>query len=379
MTATRLPGLKPLYRGFYLGPKDRPLFASPVFFSLAHVGLMSVSQIKKTLKQLKDVTLEDLRDIAEKRWGSTEIIDDQPVKKASVSLRGTLSMDVTSQTGNTHQITIYNPYEDSINSLMVQGGTRFYQNTLARNRHVSEGLEHDKRFLYNLRQRFGSTEDYAVSTGILDYTHAVALTYFANNSVKGKDSTRAPFLPYRFTDFSALDFLVSLEDMSLSNAEVQLIGSKILTPGMIRSYKNQKAQRGIFIEGKRWHPIATPLLQALEIHCYEQGRRFTGQYSLEFLDSKQPWTSLVFEGPRKNCHIVYDAQLPEPLIIYKYPTTKQPDKVSDPFELINDPSTRITVGTRGWVERDFWSGQLKECYMFLPDRRITKIANKFKK
>lgn len=372
-------GLKPLYRGFYIGKT----FSSPVFFALAHIGLTPPAELEQLVAQRNDgITLDDLLDIAEKKYGTTELIEGISVfKPGTISVRDTLSLEVTSQTGKKREITVYHPYEDSVKFLHVHSGTTFHQKSQERNTHISRGLAHDARFIRTLAKEFPSAIDtYTRDTTILDYTHASALTYFARNAqlCKGFNSRRIPFLPYDFSKHPqvAIDVLLEFEDNPLKIAENVVVGKHILSPSLLRVFQKGDARKGIFIEGKSYDRNAVALLQAFELHCHERARIFTGQYSLEGAQTSQPCTSLVFQGPRMNCHIVYDQHLLEPLIIYKYPTQSNPDYVNSLQEFVNDPATRIKVGTKKWIEKDYWSGQNKACYMFSADDRIRKRAKK---
>jgi len=382
----------------------------------------------------RHLSLDDLRGLTEKKFGSTKLIDREAVTisdgghKGTVSVKDTVVGSVASrrkgQEQRDYRVTLYSPFikePGDIYRFQAKGGTPHEEMHVAKGVHWSFGLKHESGFVRSIAKQVDDAfkerrvsfigdevmKDYTGSLTVIGYARAALLTslYQAEKagslSFKGRDKERKVLMPYDFDNAPhlALEALVRFlhvpgkKGLALPNDPRQgmamidgyFIGKKgFITPLFRELYSQGMVRRGVMVAHKKLTNYSWAVIQAFEEHCYLRNRRFEG-FALEFPGTPYQTVSIVFGNrmEEKSVRILYDDHFKRPYILYK--DYAPHDGFARRHHLNVDPLLKANLSVdiwnrrfpvKTWVEEaDHYSGRKALCHIREPTGKILERAH----
>lgn len=447
----RKKGLNPQHLGLVI---DNRLIAPPSQFALAYVGTRRkktldtiLSGISKDVKS-HDLDVEDtpllayyvesdslntntLAEMVQKTNGSQKMVIKSSVlpvnqkgQLMTVSTRPQVSARIDSRRLSCEQkpylVQIYDPFD--LLRLKFEGGTRFTEVTLERGEHWNEGFLHEKQYLDTLSRK--ARKQFEQPFTLIDYARASALIAL-DELVRSGHEKLVRFagdiklgevqLPFNFsvknnrydrTKYALEAFLLKYAprkiirevtghhtgNLGLNEIDAMLLGKKIVPPRITDHFAESSITKGALLKNKSFSGYNWAIIQALEEHYFNEGRRFKG-YSLEFVDNPGYRTiSIVFDMPphskreeqkKISTRIVFDDTFGRPYLLYK---VFDPGEYARRWSLLDRaPTTMINMPidrqkskwVKKWQETDWRTGKRARCTLREPTDDILKKASGF--
>jgi len=451
-------GLTPLHLGLVI---DNRLIAPPSQFALAQIGTFSSDSIFLLEDLIEEVnmgnvdtsdtpmldyfakqvlTINDLRQMAQKRDGSQKIID-QPAMNMVNNQRQVATFSDKEQASTLiesrkrrkkqmpYEVHIYNPFD--IFLLNFRGGSKLSDVHLEKGHHWSKGLKQEKEYLESLTKT--ARKQFEQPIEIIDYARACALTgldhlvklrktQFIGGSFNGE--YRDVAMPFDFSPRRPKRSTVSSNDsnemyqrykyalevfllryanpkivreatghatgkLTLKEIDETLLGKPILSKQMKSAMKEHWVSKGAVLYERSFSNYSWAIIQAFEEHCFNLGRRFRG-YSQEFVGTPSMTTSIVFdmapysrrEGKDLSMRIVFDENFGLPYYLIKnFDPDAKGRKLGDknPADLINFAAGRHKGAVRKFIEYDWRTGRRALCTLREPNQDILDRASEISK